>query len=60
MKNKFITLAIVVAVFVIIIICNKFFPLWSSIVNMACSVLSFCAGWFARRWYEQYRNSKNE
>lgn len=54
MKEKIITLVIIVAVLVTLCVCIKYMPLWSSVTVALTSVASFIGGVYAHKWYEQH------
>lgn len=54
MKRKTVFLIIVVVVFVGILLCVHYFPLWVSVTNVIVSVAGVFVGWMARVLYNKY------
>lgn len=57
-KTKIITIAVFAAALALVIVSIKFLPLWSSIIAAAVACLSFVAGWWAKKWYDNNVKSK--
>lgn len=54
MKAKIITIAVIVAVIVLIIVSVKYLPLWSSLISAGVAICAAVGGWFAKTWWSDH------